>query len=86
MDGIRFIGLSHIQNGKSYEQVAQYLLQSLSAVKQWVRHYKDEGINGLKEKQRSFVGEKNDYYTLFIVLLFFEFCMISTCMYSATCL
>ncbi|VVM21527.1 hypothetical protein BSPWISOXPB_7255 [uncultured Gammaproteobacteria bacterium] len=29
---IRFIGLSHIQNGKSYEQVAQYLLQSLSAV------------------------------------------------------
>jgi phosphoglycerol transferase MdoB-like AlkP superfamily enzyme len=52
---IRFIGLSHIQNGKSYEQVAQYLLQSLSAVKQWV------------------VGEKNDYYTLFIVLLFFEF-------------
>jgi transposase len=35
---IRFIGLSHIQNGKSYEQVAQYLLQSLSAVKQWVRH------------------------------------------------
>ncbi|VVM19710.1 hypothetical protein BSPWISOXPB_10360 [uncultured Gammaproteobacteria bacterium] len=50
---IRFIGLSHIQNGKSYEQVAQYLLQSLSAVKQWVRHYKDEGIDGLKEKQRS---------------------------------
>ncbi|VVM19117.1 hypothetical protein BSPWISOXPB_6220 [uncultured Gammaproteobacteria bacterium] len=49
---IRFIGLSHIQNGKSYEQVAQYLLQSLSAVKQWVRHYKDEGIDGLK-KQRS---------------------------------
>ncbi|VVM20933.1 hypothetical protein BSPWISOXPB_9296 [uncultured Gammaproteobacteria bacterium] len=45
---IRFIGLSHIQNGKSYEQVAQYLLQSLSAVKQWVRHYKDEGIDGLK--------------------------------------
>jgi hypothetical protein len=41
---IRFIGLSHIQNGKSYEQVAQYLLQSLSAVKQWVRHYKDEGM------------------------------------------
>jgi transposase len=37
----------------SYEQVAQYLLQSLSAVKQWVRHYKDEGIDGLKEKQRS---------------------------------
>jgi hypothetical protein len=30
---IKFIGLSHIQNGKSYEQVAQYLLQSLSAVK-----------------------------------------------------
>ncbi len=49
----RFIGLSHIQNGKSYEQVAQYFLQSLSAVKQWVRHYKDEGIDGLKEKQRS---------------------------------
>jgi hypothetical protein len=24
-----------------------------SAVKQWVRHYKDEGIDGLKEKQRS---------------------------------
>jgi transposase len=35
----------HIQNGKSYEQVAQYFLQSLSAVKQWVRHYKDEGID-----------------------------------------
>jgi transposase len=33
--------------------VAQYLLQSLSAVKQWVRHYKDEGIDDLKEKQRS---------------------------------
>jgi transposase len=33
--------------------VAQYLLQSLNAVKQWVRHYKDEGIDGLKEKQRS---------------------------------
>jgi hypothetical protein len=30
-----------------------YLLQSLNAVKQWVRHYKDEGIDGLKEKQRS---------------------------------
>ncbi|VVH57024.1 hypothetical protein BSPWISOX_202, partial [uncultured Gammaproteobacteria bacterium] len=30
--------------------MAQYLLQSLSAVKQWVRHYKDEGIDGLKEK------------------------------------
>jgi hypothetical protein len=42
-----FVGLSHIQNGKSYEQVAQYLLQSLSAVKQWVRHYKDEGIDGV---------------------------------------
>lgn len=25
---IKLIGLSHIQNGKSYEQVAQYLLQS----------------------------------------------------------
>ncbi|KAF3977922.1 MAG: transposase [Methylococcales symbiont of Iophon sp. n. MRB-2018] len=50
---VRLIGLSHIQNGKSYEQVAQYLLQSLSAVKQWVRHYKDDGIDGLKEKQRS---------------------------------
>jgi transposase len=39
--------------GKSYEQVAEYLLQSLNAVKQWVRHYKDKGIDGLKEKQRS---------------------------------
>ncbi|SHN93570.1 hypothetical protein BCLUESOX_760 [bacterium endosymbiont of Bathymodiolus sp. 5 South] len=25
-----------------------------------------------------FVGEKNDYYTLFIVLLFFEFCITVT--------
>jgi transposase len=39
--------------GEKNEQVAQYLLQSLSAVKQWVRHYKDEGSDGLKEKQRS---------------------------------
>jgi hypothetical protein len=29
------------------------VLDVLSAVKQWVRHYKDEGIDGLKEKQRS---------------------------------
>jgi transposase len=57
--------------GKSYEQVAQYLLQSLSAVKQWVRHYKDEGIDN--SFWHCFVGEKNDYYTLFMVLLFFEF-------------
>jgi hypothetical protein len=28
---IRFIGLSHFQNGKSYEQVAQYLLLGTSS-------------------------------------------------------
>jgi hypothetical protein len=44
--GLR-LGLKNRQVGEkwaSYEQVAQYLLQSLSAVKQWVRHYKDEDI------------------------------------------
>jgi transposase len=33
-----------------------YSLQSLNAVKQWVRHYKDKGIDGLKEKQRKSSG------------------------------
>jgi hypothetical protein len=70
---IRFIGLSHIQNGKSGEKNDYYTLfivllffefcitqktQSFDwvfcvAVKQWVRHYKDEGIDGLKEKKSS---------------------------------
>jgi hypothetical protein len=43
-------------------------------------HY--QNINGV----HYLLTKLGDYYTLFIVLLFFEFCMISTCMYSATCL
>jgi transposase len=51
--------------------VAQYLLQSLSAVKQWVRHYKDEGIDGLKEKRRSGRPSKNRVYKNHQVVEFF---------------
>jgi transposase len=32
--------------------VAQYLLQSLSTVKQWVRHYKDEGMESAEVAPR----------------------------------
>jgi transposase len=50
---VRLIGLYHIQNGKNYHQVSKYLLHSISSVKQWVKQYKEQGIDGLKEKQRS---------------------------------
>ena len=33
--------------------MAQYLLQSLSTVKHWDQHKKNECVEGLKEKQRS---------------------------------
>lgn len=50
---IRFIGMSHIQKGRSYEYVAQSLLKSTSSIKKWVKRYRDNGIDGLREGQRS---------------------------------
>jgi transposase len=50
---IRLLALSHIQNGKKYAEVANYLQVNLTTVKMWISRFKKEGIEGLSEKQRS---------------------------------
>ena len=50
---MRLLALSHIQDGKDYQQVAQYLKVTLTSVKRWLYRFKHNGLDGLKEKHRT---------------------------------
>ena len=45
---LRYMGLAHIQNGVSCEEVATMLFVSRRAVSSWIRRFKDGGLDGLK--------------------------------------
>ena len=48
---IRYLGLSHIQEGATIEYVASILRVSPRAVTYWVQRYKDLGLEGLRDKE-----------------------------------
>lgn len=50
---IRFMALHSIQQGKTYQAVAETFLVNINAIYQWLRRYKEMGIEGLQEKPRS---------------------------------
>lgn len=50
---IRLRALSHIKNGVSRNQTAIYLNVSRSAVNKWALQFRNDGLDGLKEKPRS---------------------------------
>ena len=48
---IRYLGLSHIQEGSSISYVASILRVSPRTVTYWIQRYKREGLDGLKDKE-----------------------------------
>lgn len=56
---IRLLALSHIKEGKNYQQVAQYLKVSVLSVKNWLSNFKKQGLLGLSEKSRT--GRNSQY-------------------------
>jgi transposase len=59
---IRLLALSHLQNHKSYKQVAEYMQVDITSVKMWLYRFRDGGIEALQEKQRS--GRKSKSHGL----------------------
>ena len=47
---IRYLGLSHIQEGKKTKDVAETVKVTQQAIRDWIKRFNKEGINGLKEK------------------------------------
>ena len=45
--------MAHLVEGRSYNEVAIFLCVGLDTVKGWVRRFKDEGLKGLRESNRS---------------------------------
>ena len=50
---IRLLALSHIKDGANKSQTARYLKVSRRSINDWVNQFNEEGLAGLKEKQRS---------------------------------
>ena len=50
---IRLLGMHHLQQGRTYSEVAEYLLVTVGSVKQWMLRVRQHGIEGLREGQRS---------------------------------
>ncbi|MBM7073993.1 IS630 family transposase [Shewanella sp. 202IG2-18] len=50
---MRLLTLSHVKDGASNAQAARYMKVSRRSVNNWVKRFKKEGIDGLKEKPRS---------------------------------
>lgn len=47
---IRFLAFSHLQEGKTPEQVAAIVRVSRNTVYRWIRNFRNEGLDGLREK------------------------------------
>lgn len=52
-ESLRYLGLHHLQQGCTYEEVSQQIGTSIDAIFRWVRKYRNKGIEGLKEGRRS---------------------------------
>ena len=52
--------MAHLQDGRAYHEVAQSLRVHLTTVQGWVRRFKAEGLDGLREKPRSGAKRKLD--------------------------
>ena len=52
--------MAHIVEGKSYSEVASYLHVGKETVKGWIRRFKDNGLEGLRESPRSGAKRKLD--------------------------
>ena len=48
---IRYLGLSHIQEGATISHVASILRVSPRAVTYWIKRFKDNGLEGLRDKE-----------------------------------
>ena len=48
---IRYLGLSHIQEGATISHVASILRVSPRAVTYWIQRFKDNGLEGLRDKE-----------------------------------
>ena len=46
----RYLGFSHIQIGKTIQETADLLFVEYRTVANWIRRYKDYGIEGLKDQ------------------------------------
>lgn len=47
---MRFLAFAHIQEGKSYGEVASFIKVSYKTLMQWIKRFKQEGIQGLLDK------------------------------------
>lgn len=47
---LRWLGLAHLQEGKSYQQVAELLKVHVKSVRNWVKDLADGGLDGLQEQ------------------------------------
>ncbi len=45
--------MAHLQEGREYHEVAQFLCVKLETVKKWVKRFKVSGLDGLRESPRS---------------------------------
>jgi transposase len=50
---VRFLGMAHLQEGRSYHEVATALRVSKITVQGWVQRFKTAGLDGLRESPRS---------------------------------
>ena len=50
---IRLLALAHVKDGKTRTEVSESLKISRSSVNNWVKRYKNEGIDGIIDKKRS---------------------------------
>ena len=45
--------MAHLQEGREYHEVAQFLCVSIETVQKWVKRFKVSGLDGLRESPRS---------------------------------
>lgn len=50
---IRWLGMYHLQQGRSYAEVASFLCVHEATVKGWLARFKSSGLDGLRESPRS---------------------------------
>jgi len=50
---IRYLGLAHVAEGKSYVKTSALLKIQRATVSEWVKRFKIEGLKGLENKPRS---------------------------------
>ncbi|MCK5354164.1 MAG: winged helix-turn-helix domain-containing protein [Methyloprofundus sp.] len=57
---IRWLAMAHLQEGREYHEIATFLCIKVGTIKLWLRKFKADGLDGLRESPRSGARRKLD--------------------------